>query len=120
MYGFTRFWRNVPCMGHWRPTNGTNRRARLMLAVAVLGQNKAGRTTLPILPVCQCQNAAVGFRDLPGEHQSNTRPLWLGREEWHEQVFGPRNAWTLIEHRNFEMRTEVFPGYADPAARFRR
>ena len=66
------------------------------------------------------QRAAVRFRDLAAEHETDARSLRLGREERHEQIRRVRQARPLIFDVDRYAMAVLLPSHAHGAAGFER
>src|SRR5258706_3603438 len=76
---------------------------------------ESGYAAAAILPVCERQRAAMGFRDLATQDQTDSRASGLGGEKWHEQIRGVRESWAIVNDRKLNLRLlERPPNYDFP------
>jgi len=60
----------------------------------------------------------VSFRDLPAEHETDSRASSLCCKEWHKQVGGVRQSRTVIKNRKLKSRSLARPLNHNFAAAF--
>ena len=92
--------------------------SRKVESPALQRQAQRGFAAAALAAVFEGEAAPVGFGNLTAKHQADAGTAPFGGKEWHKQIGGVGQAWTVVFHQDFKIGRGGQP--ADPNARWYR
>ena len=92
----------------------------LSMAARLARQTEQRDRPAVILPICQAERAAMGFRNLAAESEPNSRSVGFRRKKRHEKIRRVHDAWAFVFNKNFDGIARLAPADRDISMRLER